>query len=60
MRLSFQSSDTLPRLAWCARVIKDHDTVEVLHGPWVETVNGFSCKGAWNGDLLWEISMAAF
>src|SRR6185503_13245895 len=49
MRLSFRQIDALPRLAWCATLVEGHDTVEVLHGPWVETADGFFCEGAWSG-----------
>ena len=49
MRLSFRQIDALPRLAWCASLVEGHDTVEVLHGPWVETADGFFCEGAWSG-----------
>jgi hypothetical protein len=52
MKLAFRRIDTLPRLAWCARLIKAQDTVEVLHGPWVETADDFFCEGAWSGDFL--------
>lgn len=41
--------DTLPRLAWCARVRKNEPTVTVVHGPWVEAREQFFCEGAWNG-----------
>jgi hypothetical protein len=52
MKLAFRRIDTLPRLAWCARLIKAQDTVEVCHGPWVETADDFFCEGAWSGDFL--------
>src|SRR5690349_15943347 len=40
---------TLPRLAWCARITRDDDTVAVFHGSRVETrARGF-VEGAWSG-----------
>jgi hypothetical protein len=52
MKLVFRRIDALPRLAWCAGLIKGQDTVEVWHGPWVETADDFFCEGAWSGDFL--------
>jgi hypothetical protein len=52
MRLNFENSPKLPRLAWCAKFQKEQDTVELLHGPWVETAEDFFCEGAWSGDFL--------
>jgi hypothetical protein len=52
MRLKFHNSPKLPRLAWCANIQKGENTVEVLHGPWVETTEHFFCDGAWSGDFL--------
>lgn len=52
MRLIFRHIDTLPRLAWCAKLIRGEDHVQVFHGPWVETANDFFCEGAWSGDYL--------
>ena len=49
MQFQYHPVDTLPPLAWCARVDKESDTVTVFHGNRVETrPNGFA-DGAWNG-----------
>jgi hypothetical protein len=49
VKLTFQQIDSIPRLAWCAKLVKAGDTVEVLHGPWVETADDFFFEGAWSG-----------
>jgi hypothetical protein len=51
MRLEFCNVDTLPRLAWCARILLGQEAVTVLHGPWVETGADFFVEGAWSGDF---------
>src|SRR3954470_14396537 len=48
MRFNFQLDDSLPRLAWCARVSRGADAVTVRHGPWVETSARLFFEGAWN------------
>jgi hypothetical protein len=40
---------SLPRLAWCAHVRRGRKTVEVYHGPWVETSADWFVEGAWTG-----------
>jgi hypothetical protein len=50
MKLAFQKIDTLPRLAWCARIEKLNPTVHVMHGRDVETSDWFFCEGAWAGE----------
>jgi hypothetical protein len=50
MAFDYHPVSTLPRLAWLAEVHADL-SVQIWHGPWVETdVNHFS-SGAWNGDF---------
>jgi hypothetical protein len=49
MKLLFQRIESLPKLAWCAKLVEGQDTAEVLHGPWVETSEDFFCEGAWSG-----------
>lgn len=49
MRFDFRLDDSLPRLAWCARITRDADAVIVRHGPWVETSARLFFEGAWNG-----------
>ena len=51
MKLMFQKIDTLPRLAWCAKIDKLNHTIRILHGPYVEVSNEFFCEGAWSGDF---------
>ena len=52
MRLRFQCIEVFPRLAWCVRLIKSSEVVDVLHGPWVEVADDFFWEGAWAGDFL--------
>lgn len=54
MRFRFTSRDSLPRLAWWARVERGNDTVEVRHGPWVETREDWFAEGAWDGPVSRE------
>jgi hypothetical protein len=49
MKLEFELIDSLPRLAWCARVRLGEDVVFVRHGPWVETREDCFFEGAWDG-----------
>ncbi len=51
MEFQFEPIETLPRLAWCARIKREEDRVVVRHGPWVETRPTFFCEGAWNGEF---------
>lgn len=51
MNLVFRKVDTLPRLAWCAKIKRGNRSIELLHGPWVEVANDFFCEGAWSGDF---------
>ena len=52
MRLIFRHTASLPKLAWCARLVKGQETTEVFHGPWVETADDFFCEGAWSGPFV--------
>jgi hypothetical protein len=52
MKLAFKKIDTLPRMAWCARVDKLHHTIRILHGSYVEVSNEFFCEGAWSGNFI--------
>ena len=45
----FRPIDSLPRLAWCAKLTRNDPTVVVEHGPWVETFAEGFVEGAWNG-----------
>ena len=49
-RLSLQChrNETLPRLAWCAKIARGSGAVVVEHGDWVETGEAFFAEGAWN------------
>jgi len=49
MIFEFELVESLPRLAWCARVRRGERVVRVLHGPWVETGGGWFVEGAWDG-----------
>jgi hypothetical protein len=49
MELIFKRIASLPKLAWCAKLVEGQRTAEVLHGPWVETGEDFFCEGAWSG-----------
>lgn len=49
MRFDFQQHDSLPLLAWCARVRPGGEAIQVLHGSQVETGSGFFMDGAWDG-----------
>jgi hypothetical protein len=51
MRLDFQLVERLPKLAWVARVHRDEERVDILHGPWVETRGASFVEGAWDGDF---------
>ena len=49
MRFSFHRIKTLPKLAWCAVLRRSDRIIQVFHGPWVETQDGFFIEGAWDG-----------
>ena len=51
MRFVYQKADSLPRLAWCARLSRGSLEVPVRHGPWVETREDRFFEGAWEGDF---------
>lgn len=48
LELEAHLNPTLPRLAWCAKVVRGRRTVVVEHGAWVETGPQFFAEGAWN------------
>ncbi|MHC4607927.1 MAG: hypothetical protein ACYTAF_13525 [Planctomycetota bacterium] len=49
MHLEFQRVESLPRLAWCARLRAGEGRAVVRHGPWLETGDGWFADGAWDG-----------
>src|SRR5262245_8567104 len=49
MRFEYMCLNSLPRLAWCARIVAGSDVAEIIHGPWVETWQDGFCEGAWDG-----------
>ena len=49
MLLECELLERLPRLSWCARIVRGRDVAEVAHGPWVETWPDAFCEGAWDG-----------
>ena len=51
MNFDFHLVESLPRLAWCAEVTKGDDSINVFHGPWVETHFDSFFEGAWDGDF---------
>lgn len=51
LTLFFREVETLPRLAWCARLRAGSEAAEIVHGPWVETSAGAFSEGAWDGDF---------
>lgn len=50
-RIDFCELDSIPRMAWCARVDRDERNVTVHHGKWVETGDNEFVEGAWNGSF---------
>lgn len=48
----FTLVESLPRLAWCARVPRGDADVTVCHGPWVECSSRAFFEGAWSGNPL--------
>ena len=51
MQLVYEEREGLPKLAWLAVFRRGEAAVRVLHGPWVETREGFFVEGAWDGDF---------
>ena len=51
MRFAYSVEPQLPALAWCARVERGHDVVQVRTGADVERFERFFAEGAWNGPL---------
>ncbi|MBI4747206.1 MAG: hypothetical protein HY774_01875 [Acidobacteria bacterium] len=51
MNITCTCNSKLPRLAWCARLRKNADVIEVLHGPWVETQETGFFEGAWDNEF---------
>jgi hypothetical protein len=51
MKLEFQKINTLPKLAWCAKIERLNHTIRILHGPYVEVSDEFFCEGAWSGNF---------
>ena len=49
MRLQYTSMDHWPRLAWLARARRSSPTLEVFHGPQVETTAEWFCEAVWDG-----------
>lgn len=49
MRLEVHQAESLPRLAWHARVAREG--VQVMAGAWVTAADDWFAEGAWNGGL---------
>jgi hypothetical protein len=47
--VTFRKNASLPRLAWCAQIVRSSPTVLVEHGAWVETRPDGFIEGVWNG-----------
>ncbi len=52
MEFCFRRVDSLPQLAWCARVERASPTVIVAHGSSVETIADGFVEGAWPASFL--------
>ena len=50
-RLEARCADSLPRLAWYARILRGSRCLELLHGPGVEVRGDRFFEGAWDGDF---------
>lgn len=48
-QLDSMRDDSLPRLAWCALLVKHRLLAIVQHGPWVEVSPAAFVEGAWSG-----------
>lgn len=46
---NFNLNNSLPRLAWIARIGRNSNTIEVVHGSSVECTNNFMVEGVWDG-----------
>src|SRR5262245_15989026 len=57
-QLEYVRADNLPRLAWCAVLTKNENTVVVKHGPWLATTDRGFVEGAWSGPYA-EMGFAA-
>jgi len=51
IQFEFVAVETLPPLAWCARLKRGDRTATVFHGRSVETTPGFFAEAAWNDDF---------
>jgi hypothetical protein len=49
LKLRYHPLDTLPQLAWCARMTRGRDAVDVFHGRSVKWATDAFFEGAWNG-----------
>src|SRR3989442_4881011 len=51
MHLRYTPVPDWPRLAWLARCRRGDPTVEVFHGPDVETTPDWFCEAVWDGEF---------
>ena len=51
MRFQYVPVETLPPLAWCARVRAGVNMATLFHGTRVETLPDFFAEAAWNGQF---------
>ncbi len=51
MRIEYRKRESLPKLAWCARLRAGANSVRVDHGPWVEARADHFFEGAWDGPM---------
>jgi len=52
MQFTFKVSETLPHLAWCARISSKDSQAVIRHGDWVDIGEDFFFEGAWNSAFL--------
>ncbi|MDZ4313862.1 MAG: hypothetical protein U0989_03730 [Azonexus sp.] len=49
MKINFECSEALPKLAWHASIDQLNEHCHVRHGPWVEVFNNGFVEGVWDG-----------
>ena len=52
MKFNYILNKELPRLAWCAIIVKDAHELNLYHGIGIETERDFFVEGAWNGEFF--------
>lgn len=49
MRFEFFEVPSIPRLAWCAKLLPSQEIVKIIHGPGLEVHEDWFYEGAWDG-----------